>query len=157
MRKDAATAVDAQPITHWLLTTPLITLTTSIKWIGKECGKYKFHKTLTCCFFQLSASRSYSSPPLQLFALSYPIKDTHLHQGWGASGAPRCPWGLSSPKHHTEKSTRFDHNISHFSDRPSMQVKNPGVHQTPDIHPGPKVLLMAKPQIGDFSLLTHRF
>lgn len=88
MRKDAATAVRTQPITHQFLTTVGVALTMGIEWIGKDSVKIQvLQNSHLPCFFQLSASRRSYSLPLQFSASSYLVKDMHLHQGCGAPGA----------------------------------------------------------------------
>lgn len=58
MRKDAATAVRTQPITHQFLTTVGVALTMGIEWIGKDSVKIQvLQNSHLPCFFQLSASR----------------------------------------------------------------------------------------------------
>lgn len=70
------------------------------------------------------------------------------------SHAPRCPWGLSSPTHPTKglQGSPIRCPTSPLDLQHMMWVENPGVLQTPDGHPGPKVPLMAKCQISDFRL-----
>lgn len=60
--------------------------------------------------------------------------------------APRCPWRIPSPTHWTKgvQGSPVRCPTSHLDPQRVMWVENPRDLQTPDVHPGPKVPLMAK-------------